>query len=98
MKLVLAFLFLNLISLAASGQTPEASLNEQEKEIVRPTPSTAKALSSEAHESKHKDETWAGTGQPSKNDVPHPLTWGEFDPGKGMLVGKNEMGSMSLSF
>lgn len=26
------------------------------------------------------------------------LTWGEFDPGKGMLVGKNELGSMNISF
>jgi hypothetical protein len=28
----------------------------------------------------------------------YPLTWGEFDPGKGMLVGRNPLGSLSLSF
>lgn len=28
----------------------------------------------------------------------YPLTWGQFDPGKGMLVGRNELGSMWLSF
>lgn len=33
----------------------------------------------------------------SKGDK-YPLTWGEFDPGKGMLVGRNELGSMNLSF
>jgi hypothetical protein len=27
-----------------------------------------------------------------------PLTWGEFDPGKGFVVGQSELGSMSLSF
>jgi hypothetical protein len=27
-----------------------------------------------------------------------PLTWGEFDPGKGMVIGKNELASMSVSF
>ena len=26
------------------------------------------------------------------------LTWGEFDPGQGMVVGRNELGSMSISF
>lgn len=26
------------------------------------------------------------------------LTWGEFDPGKGMLIGKNELGTMNISF
>lgn len=28
----------------------------------------------------------------------YPLTWGEFDPGKGVLLGKNELGTMTLSF
>lgn len=28
----------------------------------------------------------------------YPLTWGEFDPGKGILLGKNDLGSMSISF
>lgn len=28
----------------------------------------------------------------------YPLTWGEFDPGKGMLLGRNELGTMHLSF
>lgn len=28
----------------------------------------------------------------------HPMTWGEFDPGKGMVIGKNELGTMSISF
>jgi hypothetical protein len=28
----------------------------------------------------------------------YPLTWGEFDPGRGVTLGRNELGSMSLSF
>lgn len=28
----------------------------------------------------------------------YPLTWGEFDPGKGMLLGRNELGTLYLSF
>lgn len=26
------------------------------------------------------------------------MTWGEFDPGKGMVIGRNELGTMSISF
>jgi hypothetical protein len=33
-----------------------------------------------------------------ENPTKEPLTWGEFDPGKGVLLGKNEFGSISLSF
>lgn len=29
---------------------------------------------------------------------PYPMTWGEFDPGRGMLIGRNELGTMHLSF
>lgn len=29
---------------------------------------------------------------------PYPLTWGEFDSGKGMLIGRNEKASMTISF
>lgn len=27
-----------------------------------------------------------------------PITWGSFDPGKGILLGKNDLGSLSMSF
>lgn len=33
-----------------------------------------------------------------ENVKEEPTTWGSFDPGKGVLVGQNELGSLSLSF
>jgi len=65
-----------------------------------PAPSTpvAVAVPAAVTPAVSPEQTQAARGAPEKNGfTPKVETWGEFDPGQGFLVGRNEFGELDLS-
>lgn len=45
-----------------------------------------------------EEEERVELSEADKKPEPEPMTWGSFDPGKGFELGRNELGSLSMSF
>lgn len=81
-KIFVSLTTMILLTGSAFGQTSEAG-----------PVSDVKKSETNIENEEDKDSPWGGSGSSITS-----LTWGEFDPGKGVLLGKNELGSINLSF